>query len=537
MLKKLFIGIPKWMLVVNVIFTMVWGIMNAYLTTALAKVTAVNISGKEYQKAAFFFLIYIIVWEVVEFVCDSCDGIQNAYVRNASYKTYYRKIYLTKPETLQHENTGYIAGILTQLIQQKESLMFSLLLACISIIYIIYLTIYIGIYSVWFSVMVLLLTVLGLAIRLICTKRIEEPYRKMTSVRGEQSRIFMDGINNIQTVQKLRALDFILKKSEELGKENIKTSKRFIFENEIGFTLYKGLNYMLCPICMFIALAVFQKNPQFPVIEFMAYISIVTIQLVHNVRSIAAFIKDYGTFVTTQMEMDRLVEDRTESYTSTSIGKDFQEIILKDVTYQYTFEKNAATITIDDFHIKKGERICIMGESGQGKTTLLKLLSGMIETKGKLLVDGHETDMNIDAVYIAQDTEMLDMTLRENLSLGQENITDQEMKEMIEAVGLKDWLDGQDKGLDTLLGERGIFVSTGQRQRLNLIRGLLINKEIYFLDEPTSNVDEGTEEKMIQLIKKKLDGKTVVIVTHKCKISSICDKKYLFESNTLKADF
>lgn len=537
MLKKLFLGIPKWMMVVNVIFTIVWGIMNAYLTTALAKVTAVKISGKEYLAAAFFFLIYIIVWEAVEFICDSCDGIQNAYVRNASFKTYYRRIYLTKPETLQHENTGYIAGILTQLIQQKETLLFSLLLAGISSIYIIYLAVYIGFYSVWFSVIVILLTALGLVIRLICTKKIEEPFRKMTSVRGEQSRIFMDGINNIQTVQKLRALDFVLKKNEDLGKENIRSSKKFIFGNEIGFTLYKGVNYMLCPICMFIALAVYQKNPQFPVVEFMAYLSIVTVQLVHNVRSIAAFIKDYGTFATTQKEMDRLVEDTTVSYTSTSIGNDFQEIMLKDVAYQYTYEKNAATIVIDNFHIKKGERICIMGESGQGKTTLLKLLSGMIETNGNLFVDGHETDKNIDAVYIAQDTEMLDMTLRENLTLGNENIPDEEILKMIEAVGLKDWLESQEKGLDTLLGERGIFVSTGQRQRLNLIRGLLIEKEIYFLDEPTSNVDEGTEEKMINLINRKLNGKTVVIVTHKVKISDICDRIYLFENNTLKADY
>ena len=534
MVKKLFMGIPNWILAVNAAFTIIWGIMNAYLTTALAKVTAVKIDGKEYLQAAIFFLIYIIVWEAVEFICDSCDGIQNAYVRNATYKVYYRKIYLTKPETLQHENTGYVAGILTQLIQRKESLMFNLLVASISIIYIIYLAIYIGFYSVWFSVMVLLLTAMSLAIRLICTKKIEKPFQKMTAVRGEQNRIFMDGINNIQTVQKLRALDFILKKNEELGKENIKFSKKLIFGNELGFTLYKALNYMLCPICMFIALALYEKDPQFPMVEFMAYLSIVTIQLVHNVRSIAAFIKDYGIFVTTQKEMDQLVVDMTENYTSTSIGTAFQEISLKNVNYHYTFDKNASNIIIDDFYMKKGECICIMGESGQGKTTLLKLLSGMIETDGKLLVDGKKTELNIDAVYIAQDTEMLDMTLRENLTLGKENITDQEIQEMIEAVGLKDWLNSQELGLNTLLGERGVFVSTGQRQRLNLIRGLLIDKEIYFLDEPTSNVDEKTEEKMIQLIKKKLAGKTVVIVTHKSKISHICDRKYLFEKNILK---
>lgn len=534
MIKKLFLGIPKRILLVNILFTIIWGLMNAYLTTALAQITAVNIDEAKYLQAAFFFVIYIVLWEAVEFVCDACAGIQNAHVRNESFRTYYKKIYLTKPETLQHENTGYVAGILTQLIQQKETVLFDWLVAGISIVYVIYLAIYISMYSIWFTVLILVLTAIGLLIRLVCSKKIESPFREMTSVRGEQSRIFMDGINNIQTVQKLRALDFILKKNEALGRNNLRKTRKFIIGNEIGFTLYKGINYMLCPIGMFLALAVYRQNPEFPVVQFLSYLTIVTVQLVHNIRSIAAFIKDYGTFVTTQKEMDKLVADSSAKYTQTSIGSDFSEIALKEVAYRYQFEQNTATIRIDDFRISKGDFICITGESGQGKTTLLKLLSGMLETTGNLFVDGKETDQNIDAVYIAQDTEMLDMTLKENLSLGSEHISDNEMKKMLYEVGLGEWFENQKEGLNTLLGERGVFVSTGQRQRLNLIRGLLIDKEIYFLDEPTSNVDEKTEEKMIELIQEKLKGKTVIIVTHKEKISEICNERYLFENNCLR---
>ena len=85
------------------------------------------------------------------------------------------------------------------------------------------------------------------------------------------------------------------------------------------------------------------------------------------------------------------------------------------------------------------------------------------------------------------------------------------------------------------MGERGVFVSTGQRQRLNLVRGLLINdKEVYLLDEPTSNVDDVTEEAMINLIKKALKDKTVIIVTHKPKIKSICNHSYKFENGVLQ---
>lgn len=164
---------------------------------------------------------------------------------------------------------------------------------------------------------------------------------------------------------------------------------------------------------------------------------------------------------------------------------------------------------------------------------MLKLLSGMIETENKLFVDGKETKKNIDAVFIAQDTEMLDMTLRENLTFGKEGISDEELISMIEEVGMGDWLEKQKDGLDTMLGERGVFVSTGQRQRLNLLRGLLMEKEIYLLDEPTSNVDDETEEKMISLINRKLKGKTIVVVTHKQKICEICDTQYFFTDNQI----
>ena len=157
----------------------------------------------------------------------------------------------------------------------------------------------------------------------------------------------------------------------------------------------------------------------------------------------------------------------------------------------------------------------------------------MIETEGKLFVDGKETKRNIDAVFIAQDTEMLDMTLRENLTFGKEDISDEELVSMMEEVGMGDWLEKQKDGLDTMLGERGVFVSTGQRQRLNLLRGLLMEKVIYLLDEPTSNVDDETEEKMIALINRRLKEKTIIVVTHKPKICGICDTQYQFRDNRI----
>jgi len=533
MLKKIFLGVPKKLLICNACFTVIWGVMNAYLTVALAKISAANIERREFLMAAFFFIGYILIWEGVEFICDYSDGIGNAYIRNGNYAYYFKKLYFTKPEALQRGNTGYIAGILTQLIERKCVMLFGFLLSGISVIYIIYLIIYIGTYSLWFSLIVFILALLGIIVRLRCSVLIEKSLRKMTVVRGEQTRIFMDGINNISTVQKLRGLKFIEDKASVYQKQNLEATRHYTIGNEIGFCLYKTINYLLCPICMFVALYLYSNNPQFPIVEFMVYLSIVTVQLVHNVKNIAGFIKDYNLFSASQKEMDKIIEEQSSLYTSTSIGSEFETIAMKDIAYQYDTSQGAITIEIPDFHIKKGEKICITGESGQGKTTLLKILSGMLETDGKLFVDGCSITKNIDAVYIAQDTEMLDMTLRDNLTFGNTFLSDETLIKMLGDVGMMEWYVKQEKGLETLLGERGVFVSTGQRQRLNILRGLLIEKEIYQLDEPTSNVDDATEEKMIHLIEESLAGKTVIIVTHKEKIRKICDREYYFKDNKM----
>ena len=85
-----------------------------------------------------------------------------------------------------------------------------------------------------------------------------------------------------------------------------------------------------------------------------------------------------------------------------------------------------------------------------------------------------------------------------------------------------------------MVGERGIKLSAGQKQRLNLIRGILIDKELYFFDEPTSNLDSLSEEKITNMIEKYLREKTYVIVTHRSKLKELCNKHYIFEEHMMK---
>lgn len=176
-----------------------------------------------------------------------------------------------------------------------------------------------------------------------------------------------------------------------------------------------------------------------------------------------------------------------------------------------------------------------MGESGQGKSTAMNILAGLYPLKnGELLIDGKiQKDKRLDLVFVSQEVDLFDLSIRDNLCLGKD-ISDEKILELIKEAGLNDWYNELPQGLDTMVGERGIKLSAGQKQRLNLIRGILIDKDLYFFDEPTSNLDSLSEEKITNMIEKYLKDKTYVIVTHRPKLKELCNKHYIFENHMMK---
>ena len=165
---------------------------------------------------------------------------------------------------------------------------------------------------------------------------------------------------------------------------------------------------------------------------------------------------------------------------------------------------------------------------------LRKLYSNLNSLDGELLIDNKEIkDSRLDLVFVSQEVDLFDLSIRDNLCLGKD-ISDDKILELLEEAGLIGWYKELPDGLETMVGERGIKLSAGQKQRLNLIRGILIDKDLYFFDEPTSNLDALSEEKITNMIEKYLKDKTYVIVTHRPKLKELCNKHYLFDNHMMK---
>lgn len=192
-------------------------------------------------------------------------------------------------------------------------------------------------------------------------------------------------------------------------------------------------------------------------------------------------------------------------------------IELKNVEFSYPNKKVLKNI---NFTIKENETVAFVGETGSGKSTIIKIITGLIKpNKGKILIDNEDLK-NIDLesyykylTYISQDSIIFDGTLRENIVFDKK-VKDEEIEKVLELVCLKEFYDKLPDGLDTELGEKGILVSGGERQRIALARIFFDNSKIVILDEATSAMDNLIEKQVMKNLYN-LNNKTFVIIAHR----------------------
>lgn len=193
--------------------------------------------------------------------------------------------------------------------------------------------------------------------------------------------------------------------------------------------------------------------------------------------------------------------------------------------------------------VRPGERIGIIGRSGSGKSTLARMMMGFYAPdEGQLLLDGLDlrqvdvADLRQQVGYVAHDLPLLAGSLRDNLTLGARYVTDARMLEVAELTGVTDLARNHPLGFDRPVGERGQLLSGGQRQAVLLARALLLDPPIMLLDEPTSHMDNGSEDILRQKLFDLMQGKTLLLVTHRMSMLSLVDRLVVLDNGKVVAD-
>ena len=209
-------------------------------------------------------------------------------------------------------------------------------------------------------------------------------------------------------------------------------------------------------------------------------------------------------------------------------------LVFQDVGFKHQTASTAALQGVS-FHASRGETIAFVGPSGAGKTTLVKLLVGLYQPQsGRILYDGHpSTHVDLDRLrervgLVSQDAQLFSGTIRENLLFVRPDATDAECMEVLRQAALGSLLARADKGLDTVIGEGGVKVSGGEKQRLSIARALLRRPHLLVFDEATSSLDSLTEEEISQTIRDVAAGRDAISILIAHRLSTVLHADRIF---------
>ena len=257
------------------------------------------------------------------------------------------------------------------------------------------------------------------------------------------------------------------------------------------------------------------------IIAFISYVRLFTSPLSQIAQSLTSL---QSTAAASERVFEFLDEEEMSSEKDMTLSLD-EKSVKGNIEFSHVVFKydDADEPTIKDFtaKAKAGEKVAIVGPTGAGKTTMVNLLMKFYDINGgDILIDSVSTKKltreNVHDLFtmVLQDTWLFEGTIRENIVYNRENVTDEQIYEVLKKVGLDHYVKTLPEGLDTLIGEND-DLSAGEKQLLTIARGMINESPFLILDEATSNVDTRTEELVSKAMDELMKGKTSFIIAHR----------------------
>jgi ATP-binding cassette subfamily B protein len=198
------------------------------------------------------------------------------------------------------------------------------------------------------------------------------------------------------------------------------------------------------------------------------------------------------------------------------------EIDFRDVSFSYPLRPETSALDHVSLHVAPGERVALVGPSGAGKTTMFALLlrfydssSGTVEIDGVAVNEAELAQLRARFALVPQETALFADTVAANIAYGARDATKSEIEAAAKAASAYDFIMGLPLGYDTMLGEGGVTLSAGQRQRIAIARAVLRNAPILLLDEATSALDSESETLVQRALDKIMEGRTTLVIAHR----------------------
>lgn len=368
-------------------------------------------------------------------------------------------------------------------------------------------------------------------------KKLIPYYKKLNQIENNISAKIFDSISNLTSVIVLGLRKQVV---DALGKkvdEPVETFRKHMVLLRAKWTFTGSFFYLV--IAGIMALYVYQ-SVNTGVVVTVGALSAMFLYLSRMGHGFYDLVGMYGDLIKFKADIENTTSLTKREYID-HVEKDRQKVTSK-VSLQIQNFSYDDVQALNNLAIEVGikEKIALIGQSGSGKTTFLKVLHGLYEgVEGQIQIDGKKVDkqlheIDLGTTLVPQEPELFSSTVKENITFGLD-YSEAQIRNMTDLAMFTDVADSLPKGFDSKINEKGVNLSGGQKQRLALARALLFaqDKDIILLDESTSSVDPETEVQIYQNIFEEFSGKTFIASIHKMNLLKYFDRIVMFENGTI----
>ena len=371
-------------------------------------------------------------------------------------------------------------------------------------------------------------------VMLVFRKDVQNRHRKVQENEGKVHSLIQETIENIRIIKAGRSENKVLGSIYRIQDDyehalNEKGTFNVMMNNSVNLLFHLGWLFCMLWGCYGIYNGTLTYGMLAAIIQLVAMIQ-------NPIAQSAGLAGQYFNTMTSAQRIMEIIElpDEIVSEEIDDCGA-LKCIDLKNLSFHYGRE-DADVLQDVNVTVNTGDFVCVTGVSGSGKSTLFQLLLGIYApTAGNITFNFENKTVNAGVhtrklfSYVPQGNTLFSGTIRDNLTLFAETVSDEIINQIIHTACIDDFIDEMKDGLDTVIGERGIGLSEGQAQRIVIGRALLSNAPILLLDECTSALDENTEARLLSNLSE-LKNKTCLIVTHRKAAMKICDHQLNVEN-------
>lgn len=375
--------------------------------------------------------------------------------------------------------------------------------------------------NVKITLVVVLITPVSLFVASFIAKRTYTMFHLQSSIRGEQTALINEMIENQKVVQAFSKEADVLEHFDEINERLGKASLQATFFSSLTNPSTRFVNSLVYTGVGLVG-AFCAMNGIITVGQLSCFLSYAN-QYTKPFNEISGVVTELQNALACAERIFNLIEEEPqvpEVFDAAELNNVSGNVELKEVYFSYTSDKKL----IEDFNLKvePGQRVAIVGPTGCGKTTIINLLmrfydvnSGSIQVEGKDIQNVTRRSLRSSYGMVLQETWLKAGTIRENLIMGKPDATEEEMIEAAKAAHAHSFIKRLPHGYDTVIGEEGGSLSAGQKQLLCIARVMLCLPPMLILDEATSSIDTRTEMKIQNAFAKMMKGRTSFIVAHR----------------------